>query len=323
MKKIIFLFLFVTASISMAIAAGVPAKKSVALAQPSASFQKMWIDYGETVEGRYGMMMHIAFTVYNMKGIEGQLVCYFKYTDGKPESLITHRKAGDRYHTAEGQLAVAKNYTPPYDAAIYEDAAIFFPYDEFGLDPGKYNLTIDVQFRNPTNGQGIAWLQLYDIEYTSYDNSRGPGSTPSAVKAIPPATTGPRASFDSMWVDYDVKEEGELGMRLHFKFTAYDMKDVESYVAVYFEYDDAKGGALKDNNGKYASSGGYVAVYRDVNPGFAAATYDDLQIFMPYNELDLSPGSYQLVMDTKLIYKAGGLISNFTYHAFDYTKPAR
>jgi hypothetical protein len=44
---------------------------------------------------------------------------------------------------------------------------------------------------------------------------------------------------------------------------------------------------------------------------------------MPYAELDLTPGTYELLMDTKLIYSRGGLISNFVYQPFRYTEPAR
>ena len=37
----------------------------------------------------------------------------------------------------------------------------------------------------------------------------------------------PSASFDSIWVDYDVTENGVYGMRIHLNFSTYGMKDVE------------------------------------------------------------------------------------------------
>src|SRR6185436_16563598 len=49
--------------------------------------------------------------------------------------------------------------------------------------------------------------------------------------------------------------------------------------------------------------------------------YSDLTVFMPYDELDLDPGEYDLAMEVKLIYKAGGVISELTTHYFDYTEP--
>src|SRR3569832_2088325 len=71
----------------------------------------------------------------------------------------------------------------------------------------------------------------------------------------------PSATFDSIWVDYDIKENDVLGMRIHISFSTYNMKDMDAYVAIYFEYNDDMAGFLKDHNNKYNSSEGDVAVY--------------------------------------------------------------
>jgi len=322
MKKVTFFLLYSIITIVSVNATEVPATKITATADPSASLQNMWIDYGVTVDNRYGMMMHVSFTVYNMKGIPGFLGFYFKYNDGKPGSYIEHRRRGDKYHTSDGKLSVGERLTPTYDVSVYKDVQVFMPYDEFGLDPGTYDLTIDVQF-NYAEGGGVSWLKLYDIEYTAYDNSRGKDNKKAVMNNPMIRTSGPRATFDTLWVDFDVTENDILGMRMHFKFTAYDMKDTLASLAVYFEYNDERGGVLKDKNGQFSSSAGDVAVYKDINPGYNTAVYDDLQVFMPYSELDLAPGTYQLLMDTKLIYRRGGLISNFVYQPFKFTEPVR
>jgi hypothetical protein len=131
----------------------------------------------------------------------------------------------------------------------------------------------------------------------------------------------PSATFDRMWVDYDITEGGLKGMRLHLKFTAYDMLNLDSYVAVYFEYNDERGGVIKDKNGKFNSTAGDVALYKSIKPLYNPAVFDDLQLFMPYSELDLDPGNYDLTMDIKLIYKEGGEITKLTFYDFEYTKP--
>lgn len=136
-----------------------------------------------------------------------------------------------------------------------------------------------------------------------------------------PSPADPYAVYDSIWVDYDIKEKDILGMRVHLKFTTYGMKNMDAYVAVYFSYNDEIAGILKDKNNKYASTAGDVAVYQSIKPNYDPAVYDDLSIFMPYSELDLEPGLYDLTMDVKLIYKAGGMISRLTYYDFEYTKP--
>jgi hypothetical protein len=130
---------------------------------------------------------------------------------------------------------------------------------------------------------------------------------------------GPRASFDKLWIDYDITEDGIKGMRIHVKFSVYEMKGVDGYVAIFFE--DDWGDRLKDNNKKYYSSGGDVALYKSIKPAYDPAEYNDLQLFMPYSELDLEPGNYDLSMEVRLIYPNGDLIQHLTFHDFEYTKP--
>ncbi len=71
--------------------------------------------------------------------------------------------------------------------------------------------------------------------------------TLTAVKAapkshIPFVVDKPYATFDSIWVDYDITENDMFGMRIHLKFSCYEMKDIDSYVAIYFEFNDAYAG---------------------------------------------------------------------------------
>jgi len=134
-------------------------------------------------------------------------------------------------------------------------------------------------------------------------------------------TTSPYATFDKLWVDYNVYEDGVKGMKIHVKFTAYEMLNMDAYMAIYFEFDDEVGGYLKDKNSKFNSSAGEVAVYKSIKPQYNPAVFDDLTVFMPYGEFDLDPGEYDLAMDVKLIYKAGGVISKLTTYYFDYTEP--
>lgn len=155
---------------------------------------------------------------------------------------------------------------------------------------------------------------------------RNAGATVALIAAIrangpsaptpTPYSSRPSASFKNIWIDYDVTEGGQKGMRIHVKFTAYGMKNLNSYLAIYF-MDDA-GRTLKDNNDKFNSTSGDVAVYREITPAYDPAEYNDLTIFMPYSELDLADGNWDLTMDVKLIYKQGGLIQELTKKDFNY-----
>ncbi|HEY2720084.1 MAG TPA: hypothetical protein VGI82_00065 [Chitinophagaceae bacterium] len=129
----------------------------------------------------------------------------------------------------------------------------------------------------------------------------------------------PHATFSKQWVDYDILQDGVKGMRIHIKFSAYEMKGLDSYLAIYFQ--DDYGNNLKDKNSKFNSTSGDVAVYRSVNPCCDATDYDDLDLFMPYDELDLDGGKYNLTMNVELIYKQGGLIQHLNYYDFEFTQP--
>jgi hypothetical protein len=126
----------------------------------------------------------------------------------------------------------------------------------------------------------------------------------------------PSATFERIWVDYDITQGGVKGMRIHVKFKVYDMKNIAGYLAVYFQTKD--GTPLEDNNNKFDSADGTVAVYKEITPGYAVTAYDDYQVFMPYSELDLDDGSYTLRMDVDVIYKEGGLVDHLTFHDFTY-----
>ena len=169
--------------------------------------------------------------------------------------------------------------------------------------------------------QTAAWNLTLPFFLSASSYTKHYGREPVSLPGLQKKIAEPRAKFDRLWVDYDVSENGVKGMRIHVKFTTYDMFNVDSYLAVYFEYDDEAGGTLKDKNKNYYSSAGDVAVYKNIKPQYDPTLYEDLQVFMPYAELDLDPGTYDLTMDVKLIYKEGGSIQHLTYHNFEYTKP--
>lgn len=293
------------------------------LPKPSASLQRMWVEYEVTEDNELGMRMHIDFTVYDLQNREVFIAAYFQHSDDKTDFLNDRNQ---RYHTNNGKVAVSRKITPSYNSSVYTDMQLFIPYLELDLDAGTYDLTINLQLVYPQGGT-IAWLKLHDIEYTQYDDSRGVGNRGSAnkngiaVKDLPAKTSGPRATFEKLWVEHNMTENGYKGMVIHFKFVTYEMKDMEGTVATYFDYNDGSDKPLRDKNGKYKSNNGDVAVYRGIYPGYETANYDDFQVFMPYEEFDLSPGDYNLSFEAMLLSKNGSLIAKFGWYDFEYSKP--
>lgn len=138
---------------------------------------------------------------------------------------------------------------------------------------------------------------------------------PAAKKVAPSAT------FQKIWVDYDVKEEGRNGMRIHTAFKVYGMKEVPSYLQIKFQQRD--GAALMDKNNSFDSTDGEVAVFGTLKPGFEPTVYENFDVFMPYEELDLSSGKYALKMDVDVIYENGDLVQHLTFYNFDFTQPGK
>jgi len=152
--------------------------------------------------------------------------------------------------------------------------------------------------------------------------SASKSASPTPKPTDSPSTTVPsnvKVKFNKTWVDYNVTEDGEKGMRIHVKFDVTNMQGVDSYVLVYFQKDD--GTSLTTGSSVYGSNDGRVVAKKALKPGFATTVYNDLDVFMPYNELNLSSGKYDLKMDIDLADDDENLIQHMDYHEFQYEKP--
>jgi hypothetical protein len=124
------------------------------------------------------------------------------------------------------------------------------------------------------------------------------------------------AEFKRMWVDYNVKENGRLGMRIHVSFKTINMKGMPSYLAIYFEKRD--GTPIKTRNKNFASTDGQLALYKFLTPGYSPAVYDDVVLFLPYDEITLGRGKFNLTMAVDVIYEKGGRIKHLKDYDFIY-----
>ncbi len=284
---------------SAAVATAQPGSKSSA---PSATFQKIWVDYDVKEEGKNGMRIHTAFKVYGMKGVSSYLQLKFQKRDGTPL-----KDNNGEFDHEDGSVAAFGVLKPGYDPTAYEDFDIFMPYDELDLSSGKYELKIDVDVIYESGGL-VTHLTFYEFDFTQ------PGKTP-----VKTTVAKPSAAFDRIWIDFDITEGGKRGMRIHAKFTVYNMLNMPSYLAIYFTKSD--GTRLLTNNVDFRSKEGQLAIYKELDIGYDPGVFADLKMFIPYSELSLPPGKYDLEMSVDVIYKEGGLIQHLTDYEFEYTKP--
>ncbi len=283
-------------------AAAATAQPATKVNKPGATFQSIRVDRDVTENGKKGMRINVSFTVTGMKGVSSYLQIKFQKRDGT--ALMDKNGAFDH---EDGSVAVFGTLKPGFDPAVYENFDVFMPNDELDLTAGTYQLRMDVDVIYEA-GELLQHLTIYDFDFTQ-----------PAKYTTPVKTTGASATFQRIWVDYDITEGGKRGMRIHTAFRVLGMKGVGSYLQIKFQKRD--GTALMDKNGEFVHEDGSVAAFVKLRPGFDPAVFDDEPIFMPYSELDLTSGKHLLRMDVDVIYENGELIQHLTNYDFEYTKP--
>lgn len=123
--------------------------------------------------------------------------------------------------------------------------------------------------------------------------------------------------FNNAWIDYDIYENNQKGMRIHAAFQINNFINVDSYLGVYFFKGDDK---VMGNSRDYRSTSGQLAVYRSYKPAYDQTVYDDLSVFIPYDAIPLGSGKHELKLDLDLIYQDGDLIAHLTYLYVDFTR---
>lgn len=264
MKKLLYLLVFGMAVTGNSTADGTPEFYSNRI-EPRATFDKMWVDYDVTEDGVKGMRLHIKFITCDMLNMDAYIAVYFEFND-EIGGLLKDKNG--KFNSTVGDVALYKSTKPAYNPANYDDLQLFMPYNELELDPGTYDLTMDVKIIYKAGGV-LSKLTFYDFEYTK------PGSTFNK----PSTTATPTATVEDLWADYNVRENGKTGMRVHVKCRIFNMKNVECYLAVYFE--KKNGDKLYGTSTEYRSKSGQAAVYKSLLPGYNEAVYADVPLFMP------------------------------------------
>jgi hypothetical protein len=98
----------------------------------------------------------------------------------------------------------------------------------------------------------------------------------------------PEATFQGARVVHNVTVDGQKGMRIHAKFTVKYGLDVPCRMIAYFFYDD--GTKLKSGDKNYSTSDGQVSARARFTPKYDPAVYNDLQLFVPYEALNMEEG---------------------------------
>jgi len=127
----------------------------------------------------------------------------------------------------------------------------------------------------------------------------------------------PSGVFKSCWIDYNITEGGQKGMRIHVNFEVNGLKGVDSKLVARVQSED---GDYLTSRSSYSNDDGQLETYFSMKPGYPTTVYEDADMFLPYSEIDLGKGVWNLKLDIDLSYDDGELIQHLAYKEFEFTQ---
>jgi hypothetical protein len=133
----------------------------------------------------------------------------------------------------------------------------------------------------------------------------------------------PEAIYEGARIVHNVTVDGVKGMRVHATFRVRYGLGVPSMMIAYFYYDDADNTPLKTDDADYRDKKGGVSCHVNFTPAYDPAVYKDLQLFMPYEALNMESGeTYDLKFYLALYDKEGGrFFGKSGWYKFKLTMP--
>lgn len=143
------------------------------------------------------------------------------------------------------------------------------------------------------------------------------GTVVHKIKLSQTGDTRPHATIDSLWVDYNVYQDNQKGMKIHVKFSNDNLQGKTGKVIAYF-YSQNGSALVSDNNNSYETVSGKVACGEDFTPKYNNSMYEDFVLFMPYSELHCNQtGSYKLKFYI-IIWNDKQQLTESKWYLFDY-----
>lgn len=104
------------------------------------------------------------------------------------------------------------------------------------------------------------------------------------IKITQNPNNSPTAEIERIWVDHNVYQDGERGMRIHVHFTNKNMKDKRIYVYAYFYHENN----MTQLHDQYGNA---LCTYESCTPQYDSSTYEDFKLFISHSDLNMAPGT--------------------------------
>lgn len=262
---------------------------------PLARIEKVWTEHNVDHKGQRGFWIHTAFTIDNHRGQAGRLSVFFRF-EGHPGWLKDYDK--DRapdYGSPSGYATTQEVFTPLYDSARFSDFKVFMPYGQLHLLQGRHDLQAAVEIRD--RRQSVLAESTVNFWVNETSNQIGQRAPGAALASLPKPTSKPTARVEKVWLDHNVYEGGQKGMRIHGAFVIDNHQDRKGRFAVFFRYKNSKAWLKdfdRDRNPKYGSPTGEATIQEAFTPKYQSTRFSDFKVFMPYDQMHLGTGKYDL-----------------------------
>lgn len=239
---------------------------------PQATIDSVRQEHNIYNNNQKGMAIYVTFSVNYFLNRPGTLLATFNdRLSGQP---LTDNNGN--FTTPAGQVASQKSFQAPYDTTQYTDFALFLPYNELDLPLGDYKLAFQLTILDDNTGQTLAISDPINFSYTQNQ------------------ATLARATINDLAFKYDAEQDGEIGLEIIIDFEALNLRGQGGQAVAYFYFGDESNRPLLDFNDRYVTPYGTVGTGRTFTPATNNATYDDFNLFIPYSELHMAPGAYNL-----------------------------
>jgi hypothetical protein len=233
---------------------------------------QVWVDNEIQIDYDIGLLLHSEINMMGFKNRNCCLAAFFYSETG--ENLVD---LNNFYSDSEGNISTYVNFSPDFDHAYYDDLPLFIPYKELHLD----------------EGENVIYLQivLYDYSLQEYID------VSEFIRIIVNTNTFDQTIqqfgiIHDLSIYPDVYHDDLEGLLISSSFTLINLENIGCSVAAYFFL--SSGDNLKDTNGLYTDEESNVTTYDFVSPESSEQYYEDFTLFLPYSELHLYPGAYDL-----------------------------
>lgn len=268
--------------------------------QPSATFEKIWLEHNVMQDGVSCLKVHVKFTVKNMRNQKCWVVAFFE----SPQGVGIPDKNG-KYCSVKGEVSAYNFITPTSDNAIYNDVTITIPNDEIHFLPGKHDyFTRVVLFKHSDNSEIPGSSEYASFTATLDDNPAQPQNNQPVANNANGGET--KIFVDKLGIESGARMNDEKTpcLVIHAKLRTENLKDKKCLLGVYFQF--ANGEKLKDINHNFCA-GDQVAASIDFTPDYTNTTFHDMHIKIPVSELHLpTGGTYSLKLGYGAFDISGG-----------------